>query len=108
LKKGRLSWELIQLRYPEPDLEWISLSGEYKGKTFDLIGLESGVSDKIRDNMKAFIESLEEHIIKADAVILDYRNMTNKQIQIIESSLKQKGIVEGKFLIKIWSNLDFN
>jgi len=91
-------------RYTEPDLEWISLSGEYKGKTFDLIGLEPGISDKLTNDMIDFIDSLIKHFLKADVVILDYRYMNNEQIRSIEEYLQSQGIFESKTFYKIWSN----
>lgn len=93
-------------RSPNTDVEWISLSGQNKGKTLDLIGLEPGISAKVPNDMKRFLISLKQHFIKADIVVLDYRYMNKEQIESVERFLREKGIKDGSNLKKIWKDSD--
>jgi hypothetical protein len=93
-------------RSTNADVEWNSLSGDHKGKSFDLIGLEPGSSGYVPNEMKQFNKSLEIHLQKADVVILDYRYMNKEQINSVESFLTNKGITEGINLRKIWKDTD--
>ncbi|WP_299212720.1 hypothetical protein [uncultured Dokdonia sp.] len=93
-------------RSTKPDVEWVSLSGSYKGKTFDLIGLKKGISNFVPDDMKDFIKSLKDHFVKSDVVVLDYRYMNKPQIKNVEIFLKNENIIESDNFIKIWTNND--
>lgn len=77
-------------RSPKADEEWISLSGQYKGKKFDLIGHYRITSLKIPDNIfkEKFIGSLKRHITKNDIVILDYRYFTENQRRIVQEFME--------------------
>jgi hypothetical protein len=60
--------------------EWISLSGPYKDKTFDLLGIPPGKASFHDSTLKNFLPSLDDHFRKSvDYVVLDARSMTAEQ-----------------------------
>ena len=84
-------------RSPHEGAEWISLSGPYKGKTFDLLGLPDKAVPYFQSNPNMFEKNylspdkngqntVDGHFHKSvDYVILDTRNMTPEQAsQIIQ------------------------
>lgn len=95
-------------RSTKADEEWISLSGPYKGKTFDLIGLYKGDAVKILDeHFKIdFIQSLKIHILGNDIVILDYRYMTPFQKQTVLDFTKTLSSSEFKQIRSIFTDND--
>ncbi len=69
--------------------DWISLSGKYKGKTFDLFGLPDdeliiNLNDKKTSLRKKFFGSLDKHFEKADFVILDIEHAKKHNLAFYE------------------------
>ena len=72
--------------------DWISLSGDYKGKTFDEFGGELGevaLSEFARKpSQKAkFFKSIDLHFTKADYVVLNLTEMKRLQPSLYEETL---------------------
>ncbi len=72
--------------------DWISLSGEYKGKTFDEIGGnlgETALSEFARkpSQKSKFFESIDLHFTKADYVVLNLTEMKRLQPSLYEETL---------------------
>ena len=64
------------------DAEWISVSGPYQGKTFDLVGIPKGKAKFHSDKLERFLPSVDSHFRKSlDFVVLDIRYMTLGQKQ---------------------------
>lgn len=90
-KRGYIAHEgevgaLIESRYggferdKTGDAEWVSVSGAYKGKTFDLLGVPPGKSVFHSDAMEKFLPSVDSHFRKSiNYVVLDVRYMNPEQ-----------------------------
>lgn len=69
--------------------DWVSVSGEYRGKTFDLMGPPEGKEKHV--DMAEFRKELDKHIDKVDYTVLETRNMTPEQKAETREYLKTKG-----------------
>tara|TARA_R110000796_G_scaffold250788_2_gene380596 strand:- start:106792 stop:107778 length:987 start_codon:yes stop_codon:yes gene_type:complete len=72
--------------------DWISLSGPYKGKTFDEIGGgigETALSEfaRVAKKKRQFFESIDLHFTKADYVVLNLTEMKRIQPSLYEEIL---------------------
>jgi hypothetical protein len=79
--------------------DWISLSGKYKGKTFDEIGGtlgEMALSEFIRKPSQKikFFKSIDEHFLKADYIVLNLSEMKRLNPSLYEETL---AYIETKF-----------
>lgn len=73
------------------DGEWVSLSGPYKGKTFDLLGIPPGKSQFHSPKMEKFLPSVDSHFRKSiDHIVLDTRNMTAEQKKTVLNYIDAK------------------
>ncbi len=66
-------------RSTSPGAEWVSVSGEYRGKTFDLTGPPKEASRFQDPEMKSFLNSFDKDLPKADYTVLETRGMTAEQ-----------------------------
>lgn len=83
---------LIESRYgyfkrdPSGDGEWISLSGPYEGKTFDLVGVPASRAHYVRINK--FNRSITSHFLKSiDYIVVDIRHFTPDQQRAVREYL---------------------
>jgi CdiA C-terminal tRNase domain len=72
------------------EADWVGLSGPYADKTFDHIGLSPGAAEHQQASMTRFLDSLAEHVDKADYVILDLRFMTAEQRNTVMDYIEKK------------------
>jgi Flp pilus assembly pilin Flp len=89
-------------RDPSGDGEWISKSGPYEGKTFDLLGIPEGKAKFHSPNLEKFLPSVDSHFRKSiDHVVLDTRHMTPDQKATVMRHIDAKWAAEKHRLILI-------
>lgn len=81
--------------------EWISMSGPYKGKTFDLLGIPPGKAQFHSPQLEKFLPSVDSHFLKSvEYVVLDTRNMTAAQKATLMNYINTKWAAQmGRLII---------
>mgnify|MGYP006952667953 CR=1 FL=1 len=88
-------------RDPSGAGDFISMSGPYKDKVFEAIGIpeKAIVYNK---NMDSFLKSLQRHIDKSvDYILLDMTHMTSEQKKSVINFLKGKNLMDSERIIKL-------
>lgn len=101
-KKGHIEYEGqvgadIEQRFggfkrdPSGNGEWISLSGPYKGKSFDLLGIPPDKARFHGPKLERFLPSVDAHFRKSiEHIVLDVRNMTAEQRKTVLNYIDTK------------------
>jgi len=66
-------------RSKSPGAEWVSVSGPYEGKSFDLTGPPERASRFQDPDMASFRKNFDKDLSKADYTVLETREMTPEQ-----------------------------